>query len=72
MHHSATHLLHSVLLKESGCGRVSLQEGSHIDASSFSFDFYAGFLSEKMQNDPSAFLRDVEKQVNSVTRSGVR
>lgn len=69
-HHTATHLLHAVLRDKAGCAQ-SLQEGSRIDADGLSFDFYAGFLSDRLNEDAVGFLREVEKEVNVLARSGV-
>ena len=69
-HHTATHLLHGVLRERAGCGQ-SLQEGSRIDADGLTFDFYAGFLSDRLRADTAGFLKEVEKEVNDLARAGV-
>lgn len=72
VHHSATHLLHSVLSSLSFPTQqheISLQTGSHIAPTSFSFDFYAGFLGDQLKN-PSAFVADLERRVNAIAQSG--
>lgn len=75
IHHSATHLLHSILAEASfpqtqSQNRQSLQTGSHISEESFTFDFYAGFLSEQMK-DTQAFIQIIEDQMNSLACSGI-
>ena len=69
-HHTATHLLHAVLRRQADCAQ-SLQEGSRIDADGLSFDFYAGFLSDRLRADTAGFLKEVEKEVNALARSGI-
>ena len=77
VHHSATHILHSVLgslsfppsqqsqQSQPSPTLTSLQTGSHITPTSFSFDFYAGLLSDHMQDVPS-FIQTVEDKVNQI------
>lgn len=35
------------------------------------FDFYAGFLSDRLRADTAGFLKEVEKEVNDLARAGV-
>ena len=66
IHHSATHLLHSILHKHSFPETVykqSLQTGSHITDHSFTFDFYAGFLTQQLKQD---FIQTIEKEMNEL------
>ena len=74
-HHSATHLLHSVLSKlsfpNSNSFRQSLQTGSHITSDSFTFDFYAGFLTKQLKENTQGFIQEVQNQLNAIARSGI-
>lgn len=74
VHHSATHLLHSVLFEasfpEGASTKQSLQTGSHITTESFTFDFYAGFLTSQLK-DSRRFIQQIENRVNEIARSGI-
>lgn len=73
VNHSATHLLHSVLAKASfpdSGKKQSLQTGSHITSTSFTFDFYAGFLTKRLKEDLGGFIQEVENQMNELARAG--
>ena len=67
-HHTATHLLHACLGQASHQNQ-SLQAGSRITDSEFSFDFYTGFLKELLQS-PQQFMRSVEAKMNDLAREG--
>ena len=73
IHHSATHILHSVLSDlsfDSQSHRSSLQAGSRIRTDSFAFDFYTGFLNEQMK-DQTSFIQMLENRINSIACSGI-
>ena len=73
IHHSATHILHSVLSDlsfGSQSPRSSLQAGSRIRSDSFAFDFYTGFINEQMKDLPS-FLQMLEQRMNTIACSGI-
>lgn len=76
-HHSATHLLHSLLYDSSSIssisstGKQSLQAGSHISTNSFTFDFYADLLNDEWKSDPVAFIHSLENRMNEFACSGI-